>query len=187
MDTVAWAAIIVGIVAILAIVWVVMRERNSRRLRSRFGPEYDRVVEGSKDRNRAEHELARREERVRKFHIRDLTAAERDRFVKEWLQQQSHFVDQPARAVSEADGLITDVMNTRGYPMGDFETQAADLSVEHPHVVENYREAHAIAGRSSAGGTTTEDLRRAMVCFRALFEDLVGRRVFSPEHEEVRR
>src|SRR5215469_10318060 len=187
MDTVAIAAIIIAVIAIALIIWVIARERNSRRLRSRFGTEYDRAVENSGDRHRAETELAQREQRVKRLHIRELTGSERERFVHDWLQQQSHFIDQPARAVSEADALVTEVMNTRGYPMGDFETQAADMSVDHPQVVDNYREAHAVAVRTNAPETTTEDLRRAMVCYRVLFEDLVGRRIFSSEREEVRR
>ncbi|MBV8845890.1 MAG: hypothetical protein JO307_24025 [Bryobacterales bacterium] len=187
MDTIAIAAIICAVIAIALVIWVVSRQRNTQRLRSRFGPEYDRAVEHTGDRRRAETDLQEREQRIKRLHIRELTGSERERFINEWIRQQSHFIDQPARAVAEADALVSQVMTTRGYPMSDFETQAADISVDHGRVVDTYREAHAIAMRSKAPETTTEELRRAMVCYRELFEDLVGRRVFTSEREEVSR
>jgi hypothetical protein len=122
---------------------------------------------------------ARREKRVKKLSIRALTHEERERYIRAWLRQQSQFIDEPAKAVSEADALITSVMATRGDPMTDFETKAADISVDHLRVVGNYREAHKIALRSESGEASTEDLRLARVCSRALYEELVGKCVVT--------
>jgi hypothetical protein len=187
MSTITVVTVVIAIVAVAAVAWLLVRERNRKALRSRFGPEYDRLVRDSGSSATAEAELERREKRVKKFFIRGLTREERDRYVQAWIRQQSHFIDEPAKSVTEADSLITGVMATRGYPMTDFDTKAADLSVDHPQLVGNYREAHRIAQRSESPETTTEDLRRAMVCYRALFEDLVGKRVVTSEHEEVRK
>jgi hypothetical protein len=187
MNTTAIAAIIVAIIAIAILAWLLVREKRRKALRSRFGPEYDRVVQNIGNRDNAEAELARREKRVKKFTIRELSTEERERYIQAWLRQQSQFIDEPAKAVSEADALVTSVMTTRGYPMTDFETQAADISVDHPRVVGNYREAHQIARQSESGQATTEDLRRAMVCYRALFEELVGKRVVTSRYEEVHK
>ena len=118
----------------------------------------------------AEAELAAREERVQQLHIRPLELAERERFTSAWQGVQARFVDEPREAVSQADELIAEVMAARGYPMGDFEQRAADISVDHPSVVEHYRAAHAVATRRDAG---TEDLRQAMVHYRTLFEDMI--------------
>jgi hypothetical protein len=168
-------AIIVAIIVlvIVAIVAVYARRRRTEKLRSRFGPEYERSVAESGDRGRAEAQLEHREERVKKFHLRPLTADDRSRFTEQWDRVQAHFVDAPAGAVAEADQLLGDIMATCGYPMGDFEQRAADISVDHPVVVQNYRSAHDIAIRQAKGQATTEDLRRAMIHYRALFEDLV--------------
>src|SRR5207248_1966430 len=137
------------------------------------GPEYDRLANEFGSPRRAESDLERREKRVEKIHIRALTKEEQSRFANAWREVQASFVDNPSTAVSRADGLVGDLMKTRGYPVGDFEQRAADVSVDHPRVVENYRAAHAIAVRRERGEANTEDLRSAMVHYRALFEDLL--------------
>ena len=169
------AIIVAAIVIVLgAVVVLFLQRRRTERLRSRFGPEYERAVAEGGDRRRAEANLAERAERVEKFHLRPLASADRARFTETWSRVQAHFVDAPAGAVAEADQLLGDVMATCGYPMGDFEQRAADISVDHPVVTQNYRAAHDIAIRQARGQASTEDLRRAMIHYRALFEDLVG-------------
>ncbi|WP_204101318.1 hypothetical protein [Occallatibacter savannae] len=167
-------AIIAAVVlVVIGAIIVFAQRRRSEKLRSRFGPEYERSVAESGDRRRAEAQLEKRAERVEKFHLRALTAEDRSRFTEQWDRVQAHFVDAPAGAVAEADQLLGDIMATCGYPMGDFEQRAADVSVDHPVVVQNYRAAHEIALRQAKGQATTEDLRRAMIHYRALFEDIV--------------
>ncbi len=168
--------VVVAVVVVAAIlVWLYLRQRRaSANLRQRFGPEYERAVREHGSERKAEKELASREKRIEKLQIRDLGPLERERFVKRWEAVQSRFVDFPDQAVKEADGLVETVMETRGYPVADFEQRAADVSVHHPRVVENYRAAHAIAlrvGRDEP--TTTEDLRTAMIHYRSLFDELV--------------
>lgn len=171
-------AIIIAIIVIIvcALVAFYLRRRRTEKLRARFGPEYERSIAESGDRRRAEVQLEKRTERVEKFHLRPLTPEDRARFTREWDRVQAHFVDAPAGAVAEADQLLGDIMATRGYPMGDFEQRAADISVDHPIVTQNYRAAHDIAIRQASGQASTEDLRRAMIHYRALFEDLVNER-----------
>jgi hypothetical protein len=171
-------AIIVAVVVVIvgAIIAVYFQRRRSEKLRTRFGPEYERSIAESGDRRRAEAQLEKRAERVEKYHLRSLTAEDRSRFTEQWDRVQAHFVDAPAGAVAEADQLLGDIMATSGYPMGDFEQRAADISVDHPVVVQNYRAAHDIAIRQAKGQATTEDLRRAMIHYRSLFEDLVYER-----------
>jgi hypothetical protein len=170
-------AIIVAFIALIVVAIIVfVQRRRSEKLRTRFGPEYERSVAESGDRRRAEAQLEKRADRVEKFHLRSLTAEDRSRFTEQWDRVQAHFVDAPAGAVAEADQLLSDIMATCGYPMGDFEQRAADISVDHPVVVQNYRGAHDIALRQAKGQATTEDLRRAMIHYRALFEDLVYER-----------
>ena len=130
-------------------------------------------MKGSGDRGKAEAELARRAERVKALHIRPLEPAQRARFADAWRADQARFVDDPTQAVAEADRLVGELMQARGYPVGDFEQRAADVSVDHPHVVENYRTAHDIAVRQARGEADTEALRKAMVHYRALFDDLL--------------
>lgn len=167
--------IIVAVVVVAIIIAIVASQRaRSSRLQKRFGPEYDRVVEQTGDRGAAERELAQREARVRKFHIEELPAGARDRYTEEWRTVQSRFVDKPKDALVDADRLVTSVMRDRGYPMENFDQRVADISADHPQVVENYRAAHDIAARSERGEVTTEDLRVAMVHYRALFTDLLG-------------
>lgn len=176
MSTLTVILIVVAVLAIGFAVIMFVQMQRTRRLRGRFGPEYDRLVRDEGNR-RAEQELLDRQKRLEKLHIRELNQAEIDRFSQSWKSIQNQFVDAPGQAVSQADGLIRDVMETRGYPMTDFEQRSADISVDHPHVVENYRVAHEIAARDAAGKATTEELRQAMVHYRALFEDLLGNRV----------
>ena len=171
-------AIIIAVIVVIvgAILAFYLQRRRSERLRERFGPEYERSVAESGDRRRAEAQLEKRAERVEKFHLRPLTAEDRARYTEQWDRVQAHFVDAPAGAVAEADQLLGDIMATCGYPMGDFEQRAADISVDHPIVTQNYRAAHGIAIRQAQGQASTEDLRRAMIHYRALFEDLVNER-----------
>jgi hypothetical protein len=170
------AIVVAVIVVIIAVVVFYVQRRRSERLRHHFGPEYDRAVAEGGDRRRAEATLEDRAERVKKFHLRPLTPEDKTRFTADWDRVQAHFVDAPAGAVAEADQLLGDIMATRGYPMGDFEQRAADISVDHPIVTQNYRAAHEIAVRQAKGQSSTEDLRRAMIHYRALFEDLVNER-----------
>lgn len=178
-----WATVVIVLLAAVVIAeaaWILVRKRRSDHLRRRFGPEYARVVEESGNRGRAESDLQKRERRVERLHIRPLPLRDRERFTEAWRSDQSLFVDDPKRAVTEADKLITEVMKIQGYPVSDFDQRIADISVDHPHVVDNYRAATAIARRHERGEATTEDLRRAMVYYRELFNDLL-------EAQEVRR
>jgi FtsZ-interacting cell division protein ZipA len=164
--------------------WYFQRQRSSK-IRRRFGPEYERTVTETGDRRKAEQILEKREKRVQGFPIRALPQSDRERFAIAWRGVQAQFVDDPKTAVTRADQLVADLMNVRGYPVADFEQRAADLSVDHPVVIENYRAAHDIALRHQRGEASTEDLRRAMVHYRTLFEDLLGSR--ETMHAEVRR
>jgi hypothetical protein len=166
-------AIVVVVGAVVVIAFSLFRVRESRRLRARFGPEYRRAVEETGSTLRAEQRLSRLEKRVERFHIQPLSAATRIDYVESWRIIQAKFVDDPQHAVADADQLIRDVMNRRGYPVADFERQAADLSVYHPLVVEHYRAGHEIAVRHARRQATTEDLRQAMIHYRKLFADLV--------------
>jgi hypothetical protein len=169
-------AIAVGLLLLIAIVvyLATAQKRRSSRLRAQFGPEYDRAVAEGGDLKRVEAKLAQRADRVKSFHLRTLSPADRANFLEAWNRVQAHFVDAPADAVAEADTLLGDVMSARGYPVADFEQRAADISVDHPTVVQNYRTAHEIALRHLKGQAGTEDLRKAMIHYRALFEDLVS-------------
>jgi hypothetical protein len=167
------AAVVILIIALLA--WLYMRKRRSTTadLRQRFGPEYERAVRDHGSERKAEAKLADREKRVEKLNIRDLDPMEHERFSKQWESLQSRFVDSPKGAVTEADDLVSSLMKTRGYPVSDFDQRAADISVDHPRVVENYRSAHGIALQVGKDSATTEDLRTAMIHYRSLFEELV--------------
>lgn len=166
---------IIAVIVVLAIVAVfVSRRRRSEHLKDRFGPEYDRALDRTGDRSKAEAELANREKRVEKLDIRPLDRIEREDFVRRWSEVQARFVDDPPRAVAFADALLGEVMRARGYPVSDFEQRAGDISVEHPTVVEHYRTVHDIAVRHERGQAGTEELRQAMIHYRALFDDLVG-------------
>jgi hypothetical protein len=171
-------ALIIGLAVIVVVgiaAWLFFRKRRSGRLRSQFGgAEYDRAVKEDGSRRHAEAGLKERAQRVESLNIRALAPGDRARFVESWSRVQARFVDGPGGAVTEADQLLGDVMSTRGYPVTDFEQQAADISVDHPLVMENYRTAHAIAVRQTQGQANTEDLRQAMIHYRTLFEELVG-------------
>src|SRR3954453_7769378 len=165
------AVLVIVIVALLVVVGLlVWRQRRSAALRDGFGPEYDRVVEERGDQRAAEAELRERRDRRRSYDIKPLGAAARDRYAERWRATQAKFVDEPAPALTDADALVGEVMRERGYPVEDFEQQAADVSVDHPTVVEHYRQAHAV---HSARRASTEDLRQAMVHYRALFAELL--------------
>ena len=169
-----WAVIIVGAVVFVAlVVWRTIKSRRTRALQGRFGPEYDRALEGSDNRRTAEAELAARAEHRDALDIQPLTTAARERYMGEWQRVQSKFVDDPSGAVRDADMTIQSVMSDRGYPVDDFDQRAADISVDHPQVVENYREGHRLARTSAMGDGTTEDLRQAMQHYRLLFEELL--------------
>jgi hypothetical protein len=186
MTTLEIVLIAIAVIAIAFGVIMFIQNQRSKRLRGQFGPEYDRLVKDRGDQRKAEDELVRRQQRIEKFHIRELNGGEIERFSDSWRTVQAQFVDAPREAVAQADRLVRDVMSTRGYPMSDFAQRAADISVDHPRVVEHYRAAHDIAARDAAGRANTEDLRQAMVHYRALFEELLG-----PAHarhlEEVKR
>jgi hypothetical protein len=167
-------AVVVMVVAGLSI-WFFMRKRRTEKLREKFGgAEYTRAVKAGGSQRQAETALDKRADRVQSFHIRLLGPNDRARFVESWRKVQSRFVDGPGGAVTEADQLLGDVMSTRGYPVSDFEQRAADISVDYPLVLENYRSAHEIAIRQTRGEASTEDLRQAMIHYRTLFDELVG-------------
>lgn len=171
-----WVLVAVLIVVVVVLAVLLMRSRRSHRLQEEFGPEYERAVEERGDRREAEAELAERRERRSQLDIRPLEPGAQERYAERWQAAQRRFVDQPAPAVAEADALVSAVMSERGYPVSDeFDQRAADISVDHPVVVEHYRAAHAISLRATDGDASTEDLRQAMVHFRALFEELLGR------------
>jgi hypothetical protein len=167
----ALAAAVIVVVAVAAWLYVRKRRSTTAGLRQKFGPEYDRAVltHGSK----AEAKLADREKRIETLNLRDLDSMEHERYSKQWQAVQSRFVDSPKGAVAEADDLVSSVMKVRGYPVSDFDQRAADISVDHPRVVENYRSAHEIALRVGKDAASTEDLRSAMIHYRSLFEELV--------------
>lgn len=182
-----WVVIALAVVAVLAIVvWQALTRRRTDRLQKRFGPEYDRTVGTAESKREAEAELQAREERRRELEIRPLPQAARYRYLEAWQAVQSQFVDDPSAAVARADELIQSVMSESGYPVEDFEQRAADVSVDHPQVVENYREGHRLARSSANGGGSTEDLRQAMRRYRALFDDLVEPGADDPTARERR-
>lgn len=173
--------IAVAVLVVAGIVfWLFMRKHRTQRLRTQFGgAEYARAVEEGGSRRKAEAALDGRAERVKGLHIRPLAAGDRARFVESWGRVQARFVDGPGSAVTDADQLLGDVMSTRGYPVSDFEQRAADISVDHPAVLENYRAAHQSALLQARGQASTEDLRQAMIHYRTLFEELVSEPVVA--------
>jgi len=179
MSSTALIVLIAVIVAAAVVLGYVVRRRAT--LKSKFGPEYERAVQQSGSTHRAESALEARARRVAKYDIRRLRAEDAVQFSDRWRRVQGRFVDDPAAAVREADALVTELMRTRGYPMGDFEKQAEDLSVDHANVVHHYRQAHAIADRHARGAASTEELRQALVHYRSLFDDLLE------THEAQRR
>lgn len=161
------------IVVVGAIAWLYFRRERSKKLRNQFGPEYEQAVRTYGTSPKAEDALLARQKRIQKMQIRSLTPEERDRFAKEWHDLQAQFVDDPSATIEKADRMVCQVMQARGYLMADFEVRAEDLSVDHPVVVSNYRAAHAIALRRDRGEATTEDLRKALVYYRDLFDELL--------------
>lgn len=166
--------ILLALVLFIGLIAALMHNRRRANIQSRFGPEYDRAVEETGSKRRAETLLQEREERVARFTIRPLTNDQTVYFVESWRRVQNQFVDDPSGAVTRADVLLGEIMEARGYPVADFEQRANDLSVHHPGVVQNYRSAHAIMLRHAREEASTEDLRNAMIQYRALFDDLVN-------------
>jgi hypothetical protein len=167
------AGVVILVIAVLSWMYVQKRRSTTASLRQKFGPEYERALHQQGSERKAEAKLAGRQERVEKLNILDLDPKERERFSKQWESVQSRFVDSPRGAAAEADDLVSSLMKTRGYPVSDFDQRAADISVDHPRVVENYRSAHDIALRVGKNGASTEDLRTALIHYRSLFEELM--------------
>jgi hypothetical protein len=174
MTTGQWILLIVVVAVIVALVALLaLRRRRRQQLRQQFGPEYERAVEERGDVKAAESDLLDRQRRREQLEIRPLTPEAQTRYAEEWRLIQLRFVDNPDASIGDADRLVTQVMRERGYPIEDFERRAADLSVDHPTVVENYRTGHATALAHADGRATTEDLRQAVIHYRALFEQLL--------------
>jgi hypothetical protein len=173
------AVLVLALIAVAAWAGAQRRRKESGRLQQRFGPEYVRLV-NEVGRSKAEAELAAREKRVEGLEIVALSTVDATKFRQAWVAVQARFVDDPKTSVVEADHLVYDLMAKRGYPMGDFERRAADISVDHPAVVSNYRAARAIALRDERSEATTEELRKAVVHYRALFQELLEVRESEP-------
>jgi len=188
MDSWVWiiiAAVVVALV-VLALAGVgFTQKRQTKRLRESFGPEYDRAMAEKGSKRSAESELEAREKRVEQLNIRPLSPEDRTRFTEAWRSTQARFVDDPTEAIGEANRLVKDVMQTRGYPVGDFEQRTSDISVDYAEVVGNYRAAHMISLANERGEASTEDLRQAMVHYRALFEELLE--LPETERTEIRQ
>jgi hypothetical protein len=172
-NTVIFVVLLIALVLAVAI-WLIVQRQRSQRLKRRFGPEYDLTVSEFRSQAKAEAELIAREKRVARLQIMPLTPADALRFSQAWNALQSRFIDSPKGVVSDADHLVRQLMAKRGYPMGDFDSMAADISVDHPTVVANYRAAQAIAARDARGEVDTEELRKAVIYYRALFDELLG-------------
>ena len=179
--------VIVGALLLIAstVAWVVMRNKRSEGLKRKFGNEYERALKATGSRNRAEAELTSRAKRVGRLDIHPLSPGDHERFAERWRSTQASFVDSPTGAVSAAETLVEEVMRARGYPVGDFDQRAADISVDHPRFVANYREARELSLANQRGSAKTEDLRKATVHYRALFEDLLE--TTDQRQVEVRR
>jgi hypothetical protein len=173
MDQTAIIIIAVIIVVLCIVGFLLMQRRRTANLQSSFGPEYERALRETGDKRKAEAELQERQKRVEKLSIRPLDSGQRERFIGEWQRIQAEFVDSPENSIRDADILLQDVMSARGYPVKNFEQVAADISVDHPTVVQHFRAAHEIAARHAQGEGDTEDLRKAMINYRALFDELV--------------
>lgn len=175
MSGLVWALVaIAALCLIVALVAAATRKRRTHKLRQRFGPEYDRAVGDASSKQEAEAELARRADRRDQFEVRALSPAERQSYATRWQEVQNRFVDAPADAVQEADVLVTRLMRDCGYPVESFDDRSEFVSVDHPHLVDDYRQAHRLAVAETQGRVTTEDRRRGMVHFRSLFEALLG-------------
>jgi uncharacterized protein YneF (UPF0154 family) len=170
--------IIIIVVVVVVIVGVILglvfsRRRHSDKLQEKFGTEYDRTVQSMGSEKKAQTELNERQKHVGTLDIRPLSVSEHDRYLAEWTAVQSKFVDEPGKAIIDADRLIMEVMQIRGYPVSDFEQRAADISVNYPALVTNYRGAREIANKNKLGQANTEELRQAMIYYRSLFEELL--------------
>jgi hypothetical protein len=185
MPSWVWVLIAIAVVVVLAVVvWQALARRRTGRLQQQFGPEYERTLGNAETKRDAEAELQAREQRRQRFEIRPLSQAACDRYLQNWQSVQGQFVDDPRGAVASADSLIRSVMAERGYPVEDFDQRAADLSVDHPQVVENYRHGHRLAQASADGSDSTEDLRQAMRHYRPLFDELVEPAADQPTTRE---
>jgi hypothetical protein len=173
MDTNLVIALIVILAIAAILVWLYSRRRDSEQLERRFGTEYQRAVDQTGSRDKAEADLKARQKRVEQLDIVPLSTADAQRFGQQWRTLQGRFVDSPKGALVEADHLVRELMQKRGYPMGDFERRAADISVHHPGVVEHYRAAHDITERDRQGDVDTEGMRQAVIHYRALFAELL--------------
>lgn len=177
MPTWAWILIAIAALAVIALVaWNALRARRTRTLREGFGPEYDRTVADAPSKREAEADLAERQKRREQLDVKPLSPDARERYAESWRLTQARFVDDPGGAIAEADVLIRQVMRERGYPVEDFDQRAADVSVDHPDVVNNYRAAHGISIAHERDKASTEDLRQAMVHYRSLFDELLESR-----------
>lgn len=166
------AIVLVLVVGMAVVAYVILRRNRTRALRNRFGTEYDRAVLTHGSSRGAEAKLTDRETRVKALAIRELSVTERDRFVTEWQIVQSRFLDHPRASLTEADDLVNAILEARGYPSSGFDQRAADLSVTYPRIMDNYRVAHGIAVRPGKPEATTEELRTAMIQYRAIFDEL---------------
>ncbi len=175
METWMIVLVVAGVLLLMAaaLTWAVVRNRRSEGLKRQFGIEYERAVKASGNRDRGEADLASRTKRVERLDIHPLSAGDHERFAERWRSTQASFVESPAGAVSAAETLVEEVMRVRGYPVGDFDQRAADMSVDHPRFVASYREARELSLANQRGSAKTEDLRKATVHYRALFEDLL--------------
>jgi hypothetical protein len=173
INTVIFAVLLIALV-LAALAWLVVQRKRSQRLKRRFGPEYDLTVSAFRSRSKGEAELIARENRVARLKIVPLAPADAARFSQAWNTLQGRFIDSPKGVVTEADHLVRELMTKRGYPMGDFERMAADISVDHPTVVAAYRAAQSIAARDVRGEADTEELRKAVIHYRSLFDELLG-------------
>lgn len=186
MATWVWVLIAIAVVVVIAaLVWLALSRQRSTALRRRFGPEYERTLRAHETRREAEAELEQRVERRQQFEIQPLPAAARQRYLEAWREVQAQFVDAPDASVARGHSLLRSVMGERGYPVEDFEQRVADLSVDHPVVVEHYRAANTIAERSARGEATTEELRQALQHYRALFDDLLEAPADEPLSREA--
>ena len=184
-----WIWIALGVLALLIVVGLVARgarRSRSESLREQYGSEYDHALSTHGNRKKAERDLVERAEQVKKYNIVPLQANDRERFRRDWQKVEAHFLERPTTAVVEADELIADIMRTRGYPMGDFERHAADLSVTHPRITDHYRAGHKVI-TESPGSASTEDLRQAMLHYRALFDELIDDRIGNDVVSDVPR
>jgi hypothetical protein len=184
MDAWVWILIAAAVVVVVAGVafWAARRRVRRRTLRDRFGPEYDRSVEAARSRRKGEGDLADRADRRDELDIRPLSDPARQRYATQWEELQGRFVDRPVVAVVDADELVTQVMRERGYPVDDFEAQSELISVDHPDVVQNYRAAHVVYAKTTSGQASTDELREAVIAYRALFEELLSDSDRQDEH-----